>query len=192
MKSKSPLLLSTYYFLLLFGFLLFACHKAPPISSHKPVPALTITQLSAYSQVRAERNGKTEFFDAAFKIVAPNQLYLNLLDDLGEVRLRLVADGIQITYQEGPTAPIQQISQDDESLKKILHLPLSIEEFVLRMLDTQNPTYEKRDPPKKYKYRVFYRQYSKDSTKAYPHQIEWEFRKPRIKFLMNLSEIEID
>ncbi len=191
MESKSPILSRTSYFLLFMLFLFgSACSKTPPRTSHELPPSYTTQKLSAYSQVRIERKGKAEFFDAAFKIIAPNQLTLKMLDDLGEVRLSLVADGDQITYQSGDE--YQQIPQNEDSLKKTLHLPLTVEEFVRRMLETENPSYEKSENSKKWKYRVHYREYSQVSKKQFPHQIEWEFRKPHVRILMNLSEIEID
>jgi len=134
-------------FLSLFLFL-GACVKAPPRSSSDPArlqhaselrsafeaKSQSLAGLKAYAQVRVRGGGKTESFDAAILIGTPDKLRVEILDDLGQTRLRLIADGVQVFWEDLNQGTQETLVQDEKALQKTLRLPIRIEDFIQRML----------------------------------------------------------
>jgi outer membrane lipoprotein-sorting protein len=124
-----------------------ACTKRPPqtpLSLEKRSQAEKLLEqlshqnklhsLSAFVQVKLQIKGKNESFDAAILMSLPNKLRIEVLDDLGQVSSRIVADGSHVLYVDANAGEYALLDQETQALKKILHLPLSVEEFIFRML----------------------------------------------------------
>ena len=96
--------------------------------------------LSAYIQFSVDAKGKHQSMNAALLISAPNKLRIEILDDLGQLHSRLIADGSQVLWYDADEDSYALISQQDQAMKKILQLPISIEEFIQRMLLKYSPS----------------------------------------------------
>ncbi|HKY62849.1 MAG TPA: DUF4292 domain-containing protein [bacterium] len=90
--------------------------------------------LSAYAQARIQRGKQGRHFDAVLEVAAPNRLSLRILDDLGQEVAQVVADGESVYYYENRSGRSQRFVQDDQALRKALHLPLSVDDLVDRLL----------------------------------------------------------
>jgi outer membrane lipoprotein-sorting protein len=90
--------------------------------------------LSGFVQVSVEARGRRNSFDAAILLKAPDKLSIHILDDLGQERFRLIADGKEVLWFEHGDETYSHSPQEGDALQKALHLPLSIEEFIDRLL----------------------------------------------------------
>lgn len=142
---------NAFSWLALLGVCLFffsACSKTPPRSAldaaisanlQRQLEALSrereqIPGISAFAQVKLSAGGRSELFDAALLARPPDKLYLQILDDLGQERARVVADGAQVLFFDAQENRYEQFPQNSEALKKTLKLPLSVEELIDRLL----------------------------------------------------------
>ncbi|MDL1871927.1 hypothetical protein FBR05_06950 [Deltaproteobacteria bacterium PRO3] len=149
--------IKSFSLLALFAALL-ACAKAPPRTALDAATSAGLQQeldayarrraelpgLSAFVQVKLSAGGKNELFDAALLASPPDKLYLQILDDLGQERARVVADGAQVLFFDAQENRYERIPQDGEALKKTLRLPLSVEELIDRLLKRLPPQAEAR------------------------------------------------
>lgn len=90
--------------------------------------------LKGFGQVQIKAKGRTENFDAALLVQYPNKLLITVLDDLGQERFRLVANGEQVLWYEVGANDFSLVAQEEKSLQRALKLPLSVEEFISRLL----------------------------------------------------------
>jgi len=153
-KPKPP----KRYFLKNFSLLalctaLLACAKAPPRTALDAATSAGLQQeldayarrraelpgLSAFVQVKLSAGGKSELFDAALLARPPDKLFLQILDDLGQERARVVADGASVLFFDAQENRYERLPQDGEALKKTLRLPLSVEELIDRLLKRLPP-----------------------------------------------------
>lgn len=137
---------------------LLACAKAPPRTALDAATSAGLQQeldayarrraelpgLSAFVQVKLSAGGKSELFDAALLARPPDKLFLQILDDLGQERARVVADGASVLFFDAQENRYERIPQDGEALKKTLRLPLSVEELIDRLLKRLPPQAEAR------------------------------------------------
>jgi len=211
---------------------LFACAKAPPkvsldaLSRERAEHLLSaLTQssqqfkgLKAFAQVRVQSGGRVETFDAAVLINPPRQLRIEIMDDLGQTRARLIADGTQVHFEDLQRGTEDNFEQNDKALQKTLHLPIPIEEFIARMLlripeaaltgaeparlMLQNfdldvePQLPRLKAVKKIKgpgaYQIAYGNYSSSPASAYPQEIAWSFKNPKIDLRLSLKDLATD
>ena len=90
--------------------------------------------LLAFGQVRVRGGGKSESFDAALLVQSPDLVTLEIINDLGQVLTRVVSDGHQILYEDTQQKIYTLLGDDTAAFKKALHLPISPQEFVARLL----------------------------------------------------------
>src|SRR5262249_14085607 len=93
-----------------------------------------IPALSAYMKVKSGARSRRELFDVAVLAKPPNRLYLQFLDDLGQERFRVVADGREVLFYDARDHTYQLLRQDDAALQKTLRIPVSVEELIDRLL----------------------------------------------------------
>lgn len=172
--------LRLFPFLILAVFLS-ACAKAPPKTA-AVVSLPRFQSLSSFVQVRVNAKGKMESFDAALLIRTPDKLRIEIMDDLGQVVSRIVANGSQVLWHRPVDQEYMLLPQDEKTLKKTLRLPLSIASFIQGMLLGDLP-------PEAKGYRVSYQ--AQSSTRgAYPETIVWEFTKPKATLHLVMLEPE--
>jgi len=90
--------------------------------------------LTAFAQATLQVGGRKELFDAALLVRAPDQLFIQILDELGQERAHLVADGTGVIFWDAQKNQERRFSQDPEALKKALRLPLSVEDLIAQLL----------------------------------------------------------
>lgn len=158
-----------------------ACAKAPPPKTAQQAlrRSTAFASLSSFVEVTVEARGKKQSFDAALVMKAPAQLRIEILDDLGQVISRLIADGSQVLWWQAEKDEYITLPQEPNTLKKTLKLPISIEEFIQGMLAGAPTLVEK-------KYRVLY--VAGTDVTTYPARIEWEFLKPKARLLLTLQD----
>src|SRR5262249_36128226 len=71
-----------------------------------------IPALSAYMKVKSGARSRRELFDVAVLAKPPNRLYLQFLDDLGQERFRVVADGREVLFYDAPHHTYQLLPPD--------------------------------------------------------------------------------
>ncbi len=91
------------------------------------------TNLSAFAQVTLRAGGHKELFDAALLARAPNQVLIQILDELGQERARFVADGTWVLFYDAQKNRYTRLPQTEESLRKTLRLPVSVEALLARL-----------------------------------------------------------
>ncbi len=181
--------------------------KPPPSTESECTQAETLSEkireqnpfasLSAYVQVNLQVKKKTQSFDVALLLESPDKLHLEILDDLGQVHYRIIADGSQILWHDAQANRYTLLEQDEKALKKILKLPLTVTEFIQRML-LQIPE-EKKTKDKKFLYCVRYGNFTSlefsntpGTGNFFPQIMDWEFKKPKITMHLELSAVEIN
>lgn len=213
------------------GFLI-ACAKTPPRSALDASTSATLQReldafaarqaelpgLSAFVQVKLSAGGKSELFDAALLARPPDKLFLQILDDLGQERARVVADGAQVLFFDAQENRYERIPQDGEALKKTLRLPLSVEELIDRLLKRLPPEAAagweapaKQDPPGvRYWVRrsgdrlglgaapldlASYEAISPSGKWSYridygPNAMQWTFRRPKARLSLSFQDLD--
>lgn len=124
-----------------------ACVKAPPQTAGVPLPlgqaqALladyqnrpALRSLSAFADASVEYRGRKEFFSAAILAQSPNRLRIELMDDLGQTLARLSSDGSNVVWWDSRSGETQSFAPGDPALQKAFRIPLSVEDFVSRLL----------------------------------------------------------
>jgi len=147
-NKKTPLYQLAYsLWIIILGIAFSNCapRKVQPLASQKISPSVTqtlrtwektqenIQNLSGYAEVQVKGKGRLENFEAAILARAPNQLSITLLDDLGQQRFQLIADGRVVIWYEDNGSNFQRVPQEGQALKKALKLPLSVHEFIARL-----------------------------------------------------------
>jgi len=94
------------------------------------VRAQALRSLKSYAQVKVEYGKQSESFDAAILMEYPDQLRIEVINDLGETVLRLIADGTTVRYENLREATSDQFAQSEPAFQKVFKLPLSVEEFI--------------------------------------------------------------
>ncbi len=166
------------------------CTQAAETLSEKIREQNPFASLSAYVQLKLQAKRKTQSFDVAMLLESPDKLHLEILDDLGQVHYRIIADGIQILWHDAQANTYSLIPQDKKALKKILKLPLTVTEFIQRML-LQIPE-EKKTKDKKILYCVAYEKFTSVQNFNYPEVMKWVFKKPKIQLHLGLRAVEIN
>ena len=213
---------------------LIACVKAAPRTAANPevLPKLEaelaefarwrdgIPALSGFVQVKIEAGSHRELFDAALLAKPPNLLYLQILDDLGQERARLVADGTRVLFYDAQENQYELWPQNAAALKKTLRLPLSVEELIARLLmqvpKEQVLRWEKAD--KESPLEVAFWGEQKNARLGFTEnplrlavfeglgasgkelyrveyqipEMRWSFRKPKIRLTLNFKTVDIE
>ncbi|HCU23443.1 MAG TPA: hypothetical protein DF383_00360 [Deltaproteobacteria bacterium] len=206
--------------LLLFSF--FGCVKAPPRTALDAEQSRSIAErlknlpqdssLSAFVQVKVQGGGRSEIFDAALLVLPPNRLLIQILDELGQERLKVVADGSQVLFYDATEAMYSLFPQKPEALKKTLRLPIEIEALVDRLLrrlppssilsveaaDAENCSWVQRENDRlcleEKSLRVFEAKLPQEKwtyrvNYQWP-QVEVKFRRPKIDLVMEFKDID--
>ena len=97
-------------------------------------PPIPLDSLSGFAEVEVEVRGRKQFMQMALLAQEPNRLRISLLDDLGQEQGRLVADGHRVLWINHREGIWEHLPQGDHSLKRVLKLPLTVEEFIQRIL----------------------------------------------------------
>lgn len=94
-----------------------------------------INTLSGWITLSVDYKGENNYYEGAFLVKAPNQLHLEILDDLGQTHLRVIADGKKVYWWNAENNQSKILQQKPKVLKKIFKLPLSVDEFVAVLLN---------------------------------------------------------
>lgn len=119
-------------------------------------------------------------FDAALLIQAPDKMRIEILDDLGQVVSRLVADGSELLWYDPQAEEYSKISQEKNSLKKFFRLPISVEDFIQGMLIGSLKVEKSR-------YLVRYGP-AWSTQNPYPKEILWEFSRPKVRLNLTMQD----
>lgn len=124
-----------------------ACVKAPPQTAGIPLPLdqaqvllagyqnrPALRSLSAFADASVEYRGRVEFFSAAILAQSPDRLRIELMDDLGQTLARLISDGKAVTWWDSRSGETQSFAPGDPALQKAFRIPLSVEDFIARIL----------------------------------------------------------
>jgi outer membrane lipoprotein-sorting protein len=172
-------------------FSLFACatkQKGPEVA--RPwIPPSPLQSLAGFADVDIKTHGRSESFQAALLAQSPNLLRIQILDDLGQEQALLVANGREVMWKDRREGTQQIFPQDPKVLKKTLHLPVALEEFIARLLEGTSP---KQYPTTNPGYQIVTDAVEATPAGPYPRQWTWIFRKPKATLVMVFSQLKLN
>jgi outer membrane lipoprotein-sorting protein len=140
----------SYFFLitsLVFPKLVYSSTPAPASILSKQAQDVLMEQLKQKANLQSlsgiihftvTRKNQTQSLEAAFILEAPNKLHLEIIDDLGQTQMRIIANGKNVLWWDAEKNNHQILDQNEKVLKKIFKLPLSVSDLVEALLSQES------------------------------------------------------
>jgi outer membrane lipoprotein-sorting protein len=153
------------------------------------IPQQPLHSLAGFAEVDIKARGRAESFQAALIAELPNRLRIQILDDLGQERAVLVANGREVMWWDRREGTQKILPQDPQALKKTLRLPIGLEEFVNALLEGTKP--QQKDTASS-GYQVATEAVEDTPQGPYPRQWTWTFRKPKATLSFLFSQLKLN
>jgi outer membrane lipoprotein-sorting protein len=153
------------------------------------IPQRPLHSLAGFAEVDLKTRGRSESFQAALLAQGPNRLRIQILDELGQERALLVANGHEVMWWDRREGIQKILPQDPQVLRKTLRLPLGLEEFVALLL---NGTAPQQNATTTSSYQIETEEVEDTPEGPYPRQWTWTFRKPKATLSFVFSKLKLN
>ncbi len=94
----------------------------------------TLQSLSGWITLTVTYKDQASTYEGAFLLRSPNQMHLEILDDLGQAQVRVIANGKKVYWWSAKKNKSKILKQNQKVLKKIFKLPLKVDDLLTVLL----------------------------------------------------------